>query len=393
VAFGIVGVGHRYPFTDRGPDTAYYFLAGKCLLHGRSPYDPAAFALENRGFGDVRNEGFFYPPHFAPLCLFMAVLPYLGAKILLLLINLGFLIVLIRVCAGPPGTPSDPGVPDPAPEARWLIPAIILGNTLTGQVLWMGQTTLIAVAAISAGWVLARRGRSVPAGILIGLSTIKPQLVILPCLWLLLEGRWKALFTGAATTVILAVPMMIVLGPVGAFAGWAEAVGRYDGQVFNTVGFPHLFSAQNFLWAMGITAPSLAPLGLAAMAVLWGLRFRIDSRDVLPLLVGITLVSGRSHDYDLSALALLVPAFWRHLRGREGPAILALGLAAILSIPPCLVEPLRNDLLLQFRYPMVVVLFGWLLALSARGAPIPVRRVRNAGVSREATSTSSFSSR
>ncbi len=294
----------------------------------------------------------------------MASLPYLGARTALVALNLLFLLLLVRVCAEPPRTASDPGIAGPAPEARWVIPAILLGNPFTSLVLWMGQTTLMAVAAIAAGWVQARRGRTVPAGILIGLSTVKPQYALLPCLWLLLEGRWKALWIGAATALALSVPVMIVCGPVGAFAQWAEALGRYDHLRANAVGFPALFSAQNFLASMGIHAPSLAPFGAAAAAALWAWRSRVVPADVLAFLVGIPLVSGYSHDYDLSALALLVPAFWRHLRGREGPAILVVVLMLILFIPQSLFEPLGSPFLLQFRYPLVLGLLGWLLALS-----------------------------
>ncbi len=373
LAFGIVGVGRHFRFTDRGPDTGYFYVAGKCLLHGRSPYDPRSFGAENHGFGDVRNEGFFYPPQFGALCVVLAALPYLGARIALVVLNLVFLLLLVRICAEPPRTPSDPGVADPAPEARWLIPAIILGNPFTSLVLWMGQTTLIAVAAVAAGWVLAHRGRTVAAGLLIGLSTVKPQCALLPCLWMLVEGRWKVLLIGAAAALVLSVPVMIVAGPFGAFAQWGAALGRYDRLQFNAVGFPALFSAQNFLASMGIPAPSLAPLGLAAAAALWALRSRVVPADVLSFLVGIPLVSGYSHDYDLSALALLVPAIWRHLRGREGPALVALGLMLLLFIPQRLFEPLGSKLLLQFRYPLVLGLLGWLLALSVGRAAVRAR--------------------
>jgi hypothetical protein len=376
MVFGVVGLRRSFPFTDRGPDTGYFYVAGKCLLHGRSPYDPASFGIENHGYGDLRNEGFFYPPQFGTLCIPLSTLPYLGARMLLVAINLFFLFLLARGCAERPRSPAEPGVPDPAPEARWLIPAFILGNPFTSNVIWMGQTTLISVGALVMGWILAHRGRTVPAGILMGLSTVKPQFALLPCLWLLLEGRWKVLLTGAAAALVLSVPMMIVAGPVGAFTQWLGALGRYDHVEFNAVGFPHLFSAQNFLASMGIHAPSLALLGVAAGAGLWAWRTRIDPADVLAFLVGIPLVSGYTHDYDLSALALLIPCFWRHLRGREGPAIGAVLLMLVLFIPQRLLEPLGSALILQFRYPLVLGLLGWLLALSVVRVANSVRRER-----------------
>jgi hypothetical protein len=369
VTFGIVGVGRGGRFTDPGTDQAYFYVAGKCLLHGTSPYDPASYAVESKGFDDLRNDAYSYPPQFGSICLVLGALPFLAARIVMLGINIACLLLLIRLCAGPPKVPSDPGVPDPAPESRWLIPAIILGNPFTAHVLWMGQSSLIAIAAVTGGWVFAKRGRTWLGGLLIGLSTVKPQFAILPCLWLLLEGRWKVLLIGVATALILSVPAMIACGPLGAFRQWMGSVSHYSALEANSVGFRHVFSLQNFLAALGLRLPSLAPVGLVAALVLWGFRSRILPSDVLPILLCLSLIFGFAHDYDLTALVLLVPSFWRLLRGRENEALLAVGLMLVLFVPQRLFHASKNDLLLQFRFPVVLVLLGWLLTLTASRTP------------------------
>ncbi|RPH48396.1 MAG: DUF2029 domain-containing protein [Planctomycetota bacterium] len=375
VAFGIVGVGRSLSFFDPKADMAYFYVAGTCLTHRTSPYDPASFAAANPGIEDMRNDAYFYPPQFGTIAWLLALLPFLAAKILFVVINVVVLLFLIALCARPPKVPTDLGVPDPAPEARWLIPAIILGNPFTAHVLWMGQTSLIAVGALAGGWVYAKRGQVWPGGLLIGLSTIKPQFALFACLWLLLEGRWKVLLIGTATALLLSAPTMIVCGPVGAFTEWLGSASRYHALAANAVGFRHVFSLQNFLAAMGLKLPTLFPVGVAAAAGLWWFRSRLVPSDVLALLVGVSLVFGFSHDYDLSALALLIPAFWTHLRGREKAALLAVGLMLLLFVPQRLFHSLKNDLLLQFRFPVVLGLLGWLLALSLKRTskgPAPV---------------------
>ena len=109
---------------------------------------------------------------------------------------------------------------------------------------------------------------------------------------------------------------MIASGLIGAFTEWLSAIGRYQVNPFNTLGFIHVFGLQNLLATIGFNVPSLLPVGVAAIIGLWRSRFRVADSDILSLLIGLTLVFGFSHDYDVSAFAVALPAFWRHLRGK-----------------------------------------------------------------------------
>jgi hypothetical protein len=64
---------------------------------------------------------------------------------------------------------------------------------------------------------------------------------------------------------------------------------------------------------LGVKVPNLAGLAIAAFALLWKFRRRIPEQDTLALLVGISLLFGYAHSYDLVVLAPLVPALRSHL--------------------------------------------------------------------------------
>jgi hypothetical protein len=284
---------------------------------------------------------------------------------------------LAALCATPPKFETDLGVSDPGPGARWLIPALILGNPFTAHVLWFGQTSLIATASLAGGWVWARRGNAWLGGALIAIGTIKPQLAILVILWLVFERRWKVLAIAAAVALLMSLPQILVIGPIGALTEWLAAIGRYQQYHFNELGYIHLFGLQNFLAIIGFEVPPLLPIGVAAMAVLWWLRKRIEDPDILPLLIGLTLLFGISHDYDLSALALLLPAFWRHLRGKKVRAFAAVSLMLVLFSPQrlfwapprpdvVLSAPLQDAILVQYKVLIVLVFVIWLFMLALR---------------------------
>ncbi len=82
----------------------------------------------------------------------------------------------------------------------------------------MGQTSLIAVSALALGWWLDRRGRWVAASILFGISTIKPQLVLLPMAWLAINLKWREGVIAAITAIAISLPAIYVSGLVGAFS-------------------------------------------------------------------------------------------------------------------------------------------------------------------------------
>jgi hypothetical protein len=377
IAFGIVGLGRAEGFGNGQFDMRILYVAGRCLGQGLSAYDPVSLADCGHEWPDLPFEAYAYPPQMATLEIALSLLSFSWARVLVTAINFACIIGLIVLCAMPPKVETDLGVPGPAPEARWLISALILGNPFTTHVLWMGQTTLIAAATVAGGWVLIRREYVWLGGMLIGIATIKPQISILVVVWLLLERRWKALIIGAAFALMMSLPEVLASGPIGAFADWLSAIGRYQMNHLNFLGFIHLFGLQNFLATIGLSLPSLTAVGLLATMILWWFRRRIPDPDILPLLMGLSLLFNLSHDYDLAALVVLFPAFWRHLRGREFEAIVAAVVMLALFLPQRLFwSPSRptvvlsvgvqDALLVQYRVLIVVGLVIWLLVLDFR---------------------------
>src|SRR5438552_15025575 len=68
---------------------------------------------------------------------------------------------------------------------------------------------------IAAAWRLSDSGRPYLAGVVLGLSVIKPQLVLVLPLVLLSAGRWRIVLPWSAIGAILVVLSVAALGPDG----------------------------------------------------------------------------------------------------------------------------------------------------------------------------------
>jgi hypothetical protein len=158
-------------------------FATRAILRGISPYSPEMKRQIQDVAGHDPGQGFDYP-------ILLAVLLAPFAHLSWPALRLGFLLLLIPALFGtfllcPQLTRA------PRPRARSI--AIALLCLLSWPVvlgLRMQQPTLlVAVLVLPACWLLSRN-RPIAAGILLALSTFKPQLVLPLILWLLL---WSAL--------------------------------------------------------------------------------------------------------------------------------------------------------------------------------------------------------
>lgn len=366
LGLGVLGLGHGGPSTTN-LDTRYLYLAGKYWRAGTNAYAPTVPLHDLTGMGDAMQQyNFAYPPQTAPFCLLLALgslhLSYLVTNAL----NLGAIAVLawlgVRMI-------EEPGpravVPSSSTAHRWFVPALIAGNLATAFAVWMGQTTLPVTAALAGAWYAARRERWVVAGVLLAIGTFKPPLSLFVVLWFVLERRWRVLLVATATILVFAALPMAIVGPIQVWLEWLRAVGRYGSNEFNAVGTRMLFNLRSLLYAAGVHVPDLFALGFVATGALWWLRHRLTARDVLGLLLGTALLFGYGHSYDLAALAVLIPLFWRHLHARAAASLLALALLAAITFPNSALERFHIDLLLHARVALVAGALGWLVALSA----------------------------
>ncbi|MBE9126901.1 MULTISPECIES: glycosyltransferase family 87 protein [unclassified Coleofasciculus] len=363
VVKGILGVGVSQSMGTNF-DTKYLYVAGLAWLEGLNAYDPEV-AIQLGATLDLGNFGFSYPPQIAPLCLILAAFPWAKTKVIMTFLNVFSAGVLGFFCVRLVKRPQVKILKVPGSSPWWFIPAIVISNPLTINVMWLGQTTLIVAAALVSSWYYAYRDRCVLSGILIAIASIKPQLSLLIILWFLLERRWRLLAVAVLTTLIFCLVPMAVSGPIDVFFYWFTSLNEYKNIFSNVLGSEAVFSIQNLMYAAGIKVPQLFLLALILTYLLWWYRSRLILDDVVGILVAISLLFGFAHHYDLVALAPLIAAFWRQLHKRPGAALIAIALFLAMVFPRAyLMTFLHNDLLLQYRVPLLLGTTIWLLIMS-----------------------------
>lgn len=364
IAFGILGIAREGGFSAGRSDVPIFYGAGVAWLKGLNAYDPQIASQFTNGLIDADRYDFAYPPQIAPLCLLLALFPLSKAKALITVLNLFSVIALAFLCVRLVQRGFVKELDDSSAAPRWFLPAIIIGNPFTEHIMWMGQTTLIGTIAWVGGWYFADRRRWILSGILIGFSTFKPQISLIIIIWFLLERKFKALGVAALSILVFSLYPMMVSGPIQVFLYWIDAVKAYKAQMYNTLGFVHIFGLQSVLYSVGITLPSLFPLGLLLVGLIWWRKSRFIQDDFIGILPAISLLMGFSHDYDLIALAPFVAIFWRHLHLDPRRSLVSLLILVFMFFPQRFLTPLNIDLLNHERELALTGALIWLLVLS-----------------------------
>jgi hypothetical protein len=214
----------------------------------------------------------------------------------------------------------------------------VLASPFVQHVFWMGQTTLVALAALLAGWYLGVvSGRVGVGGVLLALSTLKPQVVAFPLVLLLLERRWALTLVGCAAGCIAALPAAVASGGMVAMSrDWLHALSRYATGPVQTASFQHVFGVRSLLVlsGMGSSAVSLAmaALVLAALTLLWATRDRLGTLGVLATSLALSVLFVYAHDYDLAVLAPLLVFAWIETEDRPVAGVaLVIAVAALFT--------------------------------------------------------------
>ena len=380
IALGALGVGHG-GLADTNLDMRFLYLAGARWWQGVSAYVPGALTSSDRWLAEAAaGYDFAYPPQSAPLCLLLGAWSPTGARVLMTALNvaaaLGLAALSLRFARE--GQPAQHAGRTDA--ATWAIPAIVLGNPATAFVIWAGQTTLIVTLALMLGWYYTRRDRWVIGGVLLAISTIKPQVSLLVIFWLLLEWRWRVLVAIALAIVALSAVPLVISGPVTLMTDWLAAAWRYSAGPYNLLGSRMVFGLRTVLYVAGIDVPLLLPAAFLIVGLLWYSLRSVADEDLLAILVGLGLLFGFSHSYDIAALIPLVPAFWRHVHTRTGAALIALALLVVVTLPNSLLEGHVDPLLLHVRVAALVAAMCWLIAMSMKRASPDVRLAAGRGM-------------
>jgi hypothetical protein len=365
-AFGVWGVG-RGTGTERS-DFRWFYTAGQLFLNGQNPYEIEIFSNAFQELtGKTANLALAYPPQFAPLCMLFALFDYSSARLAITLLNL---LAVSCLAFFTMRLVTDAEFPRPAsfmPATRWLIPALIVGNPFTTHLFWLGQVTLLAGALMVGGWYFARRNQPMLAGLLLGFATFKPQLVILPVLWLLLERQWRILAVTAITSLTLASYSLLTLGPISAIRDWLHALSIYQSAPANTLGSQEVTGVPSALASVGLNMPDpfVLMLGGAVLTFLFWLgQSRLCSDDILGILVSIQIGLVYAHNPEIVLLAPLISSLWLHIAHRQKLLAIAVITLLFMFFPQRFIRPLNIPILNHWRAFLILFAFIALVFLS-----------------------------
>ncbi|HEY3086400.1 MAG TPA: glycosyltransferase family 87 protein [Candidatus Dormibacteraeota bacterium] len=152
-------------------------------------------------FGD--GARFISPPVYAWLLLPLTLLGASAAVFAWLAISVAALVAAWWIAA--PGSWPRRGI--------WLLAAMAWYPVLYG--LSLAQPALVIVLVVAVAWWLAKSNRPYLAGLVLGLSVVKPQLTLLLPVVLLFGGRWRIAVTWAAVAAVLAIVSLAAIGVQG----------------------------------------------------------------------------------------------------------------------------------------------------------------------------------
>lgn len=328
--------------------TLVYIGARIGLEHGWSHI--YSLPLQHQLFTQLRphavfNDGerFVSPPPFAWLVLPVAVFGAAGATYAWLVLSLAALAFAWWLAA--PGS----GLP----RTLWLLGAAAWYPVLYG--LSLAQPDLAIVLLVAVAWRLAEHDRPYLAGAVLGLSVIKPQLVLVLPVVLLFAGRRRIVAGWAVTAAVLVLLSVLVIG--------GQGVSDYV-VLLNEA--QHVTNNRYFTlaWLFGPGGLSYAAQGVVIVIAGAGAYLNRDAGNARVFALGIVATAIGATYWHLQDFTVLVLAAW--LFWRDGPSV-----------------PMRMLLLLvavagEFAWPLtpLPILAGtavWFAALVAPRREAPVR--------------------
>ena len=200
------------------------------LRYGQDPYSPQATRqIQTAYYGrpltpadDMEPQGFAYPAYLVVLMSPFARLPWTAACLGFVLIAPPLLFLSFWACMRSLNIPVTRGKTALAAFLAFCSWPVMWGLRLQ-------QPTLLIAVALFLGCYFLNRNRTIPAGILLALSTLKPQMVLPLLLWLLLwaliQRSWTLIASFAITLALLLLSAEAMVP--GWFGHWRASVRGY----------------------------------------------------------------------------------------------------------------------------------------------------------------------
>lgn len=394
------------PFRWLGYDFGFYWTAVRAFFT-RGPaaaYDRAALLELARPLGAFGHSGqpisIGVPPPYPPL-LYVAIAP-LGEMrpdagyALWTLASALIAAMVARSLAVRMGNRS------------WAVVLTMLACFPVGYSLFMGQSTMLWLAALFFACDRLRREHDFRAGLWCGVLLMKPQYALGLGVVLLYKARWRALAGMATTGAAIAASTLWLLGRAGLqrllgsllhfFSGASGALPADQAGVSREI-YEHMVSWRGLItqllpWEWGLShafaiAAVLSGLTLALLLVIWHGPWepqsdRFAARLLCTMIV--TLLAG-FHQYVYGASLLLVPAaetlasspppiVSKALRvGLYLPALLFFATGNVVAAANCLIWLMLAVLLVIAHDELVRLLVGrpwWRGAAPGEAVPVPV---------------------
>jgi hypothetical protein len=251
-------------FDFQSSNFTFFWLSGRMLLEGENPYNEAQYLAghETHGIKWQPNKIFPYPLPLAILCIPLGLLSLPAAYITWQVMTLLIIAWTIHVLLARWQSTAHNRLLVPIFAAMFFFgPAYLMLHT--------GSVGALALLAIAGAILLLEKDKSLPAGMLLSLTMLKPPqgltILLLAGIWFLARRNWKAIYGVAIGGVLLLVAGM-VQDPLWLvkFRGASEAVmDRTQGVHSNVWAFAHL--------ACGGTSPCWLVLGGFLGGILLGL--------------------------------------------------------------------------------------------------------------------------
>ena len=344
-----------------GVDFQVNWAGSEMALRGQPSaiYDMNKFhALEQEEVGQrTFLAPWIYPPTFLVIVLPTALLPYLWALCVWMVLTFaGYSLVLRKII--------------PRTETFW--PALAFPGAFAN--LMNGQNGLLAFSVLG-GALLSLDSRPLLAGAFFGLLSYKPPMGVLVPLALAASGRWRAFFAAAATAIALAGISLAMFG-AETWRAFLNSLGFTSHEIIQN-GEVQFYTMQTVfagarLLGAGIAASYLSQIVAAAIAAtivvwIWRLDIQFELK-ASAFVAGLVLVSPYIIYYDLVVLGL--PIAWLALEGRRSGFLpFEKSLLVVAWLLPLVCEPVAS----YAHVPLTPFVCFLLLALIIRRSKMAVR--------------------